>query len=201
MSFDFLGFGGPSYGPQQPYVQQRGYPQQQGMFGSMFGSSERLNQQTIQQIMLQLQQQRISPESLAEIQKVLNDMVLEGTEKVNNVLKQYISPELSSIVINKVSLEQLGDDIEDDIEGVPSGQRMGTQRMGPQRMGPQRMRATGYPGSLGYSPPPYIGGKKRRTRGRKQRGGNNVAPADVNSLATNAEGFRGGRRKKTHRKH
>ena len=197
-------YGQSSYG--QPYIQQSS-----GMFGSMFGGSERLTQQTIQQIMLQVRQQGITPDSSQKLEEVLTEMVYNGTEKVSNILKQYISPELAAQVLNEVALE----DLEDVMEGNPQGQRMGVRGMGvrgSQGMGVRGSQGMGVRGSRGMGvrgmgvegmEPEYygsrsFGGKKRRTRGRKQRGGN--SPAPQNNLATNAEAFQGGKRRKTHRR-
>jgi len=187
---------GPSYQQQSSYPQQP-YGQQQSMFGSMFsGQSQKLNPQTIGEIARQLQQQGVSPKTLQDINEVLNEMVNNGTERVSNVLKQYLTPELAQLVLTAVELEGLEEDMgvqpgQSQRRGMQPGRGMGMQ---PGRgMGMQQGYGTGMQqGSMGY------GGKKRRTRRRKQRGGN--APYAQKNLASNAEGFKGGRRRKTNRR-
>ena len=202
----YFGFGGP---PQQYNRQPYGQEQQSsGFFG--FGGSEKLNQQTIPQILLQVRQQGVPQQSAMQLEEVLNEMVMNGTEKVSNILKQFISPELAAQVLNEVALE----DLEDDMQGGPQGRGM-DQRQGrgmeqgrgrgmDPRMDPRMGRqGSGRASFIGQDLGPNYGnygGKKRRTRGRKQRGGNH--PFEPKSLATTAEGFSGGRRRKTRgRKH
>ena len=185
------------FGTSQPYGQQQygqqQYGQQPSMFGSMFGQSQKLNPQTIQQIAVQLQQQGVPPATLQDINEVLNEMVSNGTERVSNVLKQYLSPELAQLVLTAVELEGLEEDM-----GVQPGQSQ-RRGMGMQqgRMGMQPGLGMGMQQGYGTNMQRY-GGKKRRTRRRKQRGGN--APYEQKSMASNAEGFKGGRRRKTNRR-
>jgi hypothetical protein len=79
------------------------------------------------------------------------------------------------------------------------GMQQGRMGMPPGRgMGMQQGYGTGMPQRYGTGMPQRYGGKKRRTRRRKQRGGN--APYAQKNLASNAEGFKGGRRRKTNRR-
>jgi len=193
------------FSQQPPYNQQYPQPQQSsfgGIFGpsSFFGGSERLNPQTIQQIVLQLQQQRIPPMSVSKVEQQLHEMVQKGTEKISNVLKQFISPELSQQVLSNIELEEIEEDI--------TGRRSVAGRPG------YDTRAS-VPGSVSYIPHrstgvdaygnPYpgaydrrTGGKKRSTRRHRQRGGG--YSDNMPSYGSNASTFKGGRRHKKHTK-
>jgi hypothetical protein len=210
----------------QPY-QNQGYQQPQqssfgGIFGSgsIFGGSEKLTPQTIEQIVLQLQQQGIPQNSIMDLEEVLNEMVQKGTEKISNVLKQFISPELSQQVLSSIELEELEDDISGTSNrGYPSASRgyPSASRGYPSANRGYPSASPGYPSAnRGYPRAPiygnhargeyednydYEGGKKRRTRRRRrsQRGGFND---NTSSYGSNAAPFQGGRRRrKSHKKH
>jgi hypothetical protein len=196
----------------QPY-QNQGYQQPQqssfgGIFGSgsIFGGSERLTPQTIQQIVLQLQQQGIPQNSIMDLEEVLNEMVQKGTEKISNVLKQFISPELSQQVLSSIELEEL----EEDISGTSNRGYPSASRGYPSASRGYPSANRGYPRAPMYgnhargeyeNSYDYEGGKKRRTRRRRrsQRGGFND---NTSSYGSNAAPFQGGRRRrKSHKKH
>jgi hypothetical protein len=171
-----------------------------GIFG--FGGSERLTPQTIQQITLQLQQQGIPTHSVANVQEELFQMTQKGTEKISNVLKQFISPELSQQVLSNIELEEL----EEDITGIRGNRETirGDANYVPQRRlnsNPYSRRGSN-PRRVQFSDsePYYEGGKKRRTRRRRQHGGD--FSDNTSSYGSNAAPFQGGRRRrKSHKKH
>lgn len=145
---DFLGFA-----PQSNYGQGLGqnYSQGQSMFG-MFGSTGRINPQTIQQIILQLQQQGVSPQKIQEINQILNEIAMTGSEKIADILKRnYVTPEIVQVILSKL----------DDSQSGLRGSRLGMQS---RVMGQSRLR-TNYDNE-------YMGGKRRKTKrskGKKRR--------------------------------
>ena len=93
MSF-FGSYQQPQYQQQYPQAHQSGFG---GFFGSgnIFGGNERLTFNTIEQIVLQLQQQGIPPQIYLLVKEELTQMLNKKTEQISNILKQFISPELT----------------------------------------------------------------------------------------------------------
>lgn len=164
---------------QQPYQQQN-----TGFFGStgLFGSGQQLNPQTIMLITQQLQQQGVPQNVISDLTRILNEVQMDGTEKISNVLKQNnLSPDLTNTILQKLNLEELEDSM-----AHPGMRQPGMGRGMQPGYGSPVMGQPGY-GSPGYGSPGYgsvgyssnigtrrrglLGGKMRRRRTYKMKGG------------------------------
>jgi hypothetical protein len=167
-----------SFSPNQQTYKQPNEQQSTGFFGSsgLFGSTaEQLNPQTIMLITQQLQQQGVSQNVISNLNDVLNEVQIDNTEKISNILKQNnLSPELINSILQKLNLVDLEDSMAHPGMRQPG---MGNSGMGQPGMGNSGMGQPGM-GQPGRSRPFYswgnnrkIGGKMRRRRTYKMKGG------------------------------
>jgi hypothetical protein len=171
-----------SFSPNQQTYQQPNQQQSTGFFGSsgLFGSTaEQLNPQTIMLITQQLQQQGVPQNVISNLNDVLTQVQMDGTEKISNVLKQNnLSPDLTSVILHKLNLVDLEDSMAHPGMRQPgmvhSG--MGNSGMGQPGMGNSGMGQPGRSRSF-YRPSTWFnnrgtrGGKMRRRTTYKMKGG------------------------------